>query len=284
MNTDDPDIDTVDIDGIRLSFRKRDPSGQRYRLPHHVEEARNPLYPLVARTLRPQVCVDIGSNYGLTALFVRRANPRAKLILVEPVDWLNGFARRNFALNGLGFDVLHAAIVTSDSARKLTFGLNPAGSQDNRVIPETDEWPTIEANTITLDQLMSDVADDTAVYIKIDTQGWDGHVFRGGEQFLARNNRWIVKSEFAPYWIESQGESAERHLEFLCTRYRVFENQAKIPWGLNTLAPLFARQLQPADAAGFTAHVRALGRDSRGWLDLLVIPQKPDFPTGGKYR
>ena len=252
-------------------------------MPNHVEEARNPFYTLIAKTLRPQVCVDIGSNYGLTALFLRRANPRAKLILAEPVQWLNGFARQNFAQNGLSFDSLHAAVVTSGGAGKTTFGINPAGSQDNRVVPEADTWSTIEANAITLDQIMIDVADEKLVYLKIDTQGWDGHVFRGGEQFLARNSSWLVKSEFAPYWIESQGESAEAHLKYLCGRYRVFENLAKVPWGLNTLGPLFSRQLQAADAAEFTSHVRGLAKEGRGWLDLLVIPQEPRYPTGGKF-
>jgi hypothetical protein len=115
-------------------------------------------------------------------------------------------------------------------------------------------------------------------FLKIDTQGFELHVLRGLEPWLAARRGWVIKMEFAPQWLRSQGTSPAELLGYLLERYEVAELPARIAFGTPRLEALFGAPLSVDEIDDLLAHVVALDRGGRGWIDLLVRPS-PDPPS-----
>lgn len=266
------EIGRVVIGEIALSYRDRDGGGRHYLQRNHVEEYHSPLYPLLRQVLAPALCLDIGANYGYTGLMIQRAFPDSRLVLVEPIPWLEPYIRYNFASNSRPMPQIHSAICSSPTpAGRSRFGLRPTGTQDSRVIPQRG-MEEIETSVVTLDQLTAGIGPDEGVYIKIDTQGWEARVFEGGQGFLGRHDRWFVKTEFAPQWLESQGTDPVNLLRWLLARFAVHESLGRVRWSCRRLDEAIGPPLRSEDAAAFVGYVRNLARDDKGWIDLYVLP------------
>lgn len=268
------ELGKVQIGTITLTFRAKDTGGTHYLGRGHFEEYLSPFYPLLAKTLQPAVCVDIGANYGYTGLLMRRAFPDSHLTLVEPVPWLADFIRHNFAANDARFDVFHSAIASTMTADgQSSFGVNEKSSQDSRVVAQPG-WKVVMTDVVTLDALARDIAPDQGVYIKIDTQGWEERVFAGGADFLGRHDRWFLKTEFAPMWLESQGSDPVALLADLIRRYEVYESAGRQRWNCASLAEGIGTALTPGCEADFVHYVRNLAIRDTGWVDLYILPPK----------
>ncbi|WP_194094553.1 FkbM family methyltransferase [Marivivens aquimaris] len=260
----------VTIGDIVLKYRDADGGGKHYHGRGHFEEYVSPMYRLLANELDPSHCIDIGANYGYTGLLMRRAFPEANLTLVEPIPWLESFVRKNFENNGARFDRFISAIA-SDSATTTEFGVNTNASQDSRVKAQGN-WDVISTTSVTLSEIASPVSADQGVYIKIDTQGWEENVFRGGEQFLSSHNRWFIKTEFAPHWMISQGSDPVEVLESWLEKYDIYESLGRVAWNCSSLADMLGKKLEPGDGADFVDYVQTLNKNGLGWVDLFVLP------------
>ncbi|MDP2355753.1 MAG: FkbM family methyltransferase [Beijerinckiaceae bacterium] len=269
---DEVEIDASRIGEITVNYRKNDGGGSHYHGKTHFEEYRSAFYPLLKSAINPQVCIDIGANYGYTGMLMQRAFPDSRLILVEPIPWLENFVRHNFENNNFKFDQFHSAIcsITSPDGKSV-FGVREKGSQDSRVIPQPG-MRQIEADVVTLDEMAADIGNDQGVYIKIDTQGWEERVFNGGEAFLGRHDRWFIKTEFAPAWLESQKTNPAHLLRQLMDRYDVHETPGRLRWNCENLAEMVGQPLLPGSEMDFIHHVRNLGARDTGWVDLYVMP------------
>jgi FkbM family methyltransferase len=262
----------IKIGAINLTVRSKDGGGTHYLQRGHTEEYHSPFYAILRKHLDPSYCIDIGANYGFTGLLMRRYFPSAHLTLVEPVPWLEKFILHNFEENHALFDRLHSAICSdSDGEPRSAFGVKEASSQDSRVIAQPG-MRQIETNVVSVSALARDIPPDSAVYLKIDTQGWEEHVFAGAEDFLQRHNRWFIKTEFAPAWLESQGSDPVALLRRLVSNYRVFEAPGRQRWNCSDLDELVGSMLEPGSESSFVHYVRNLARDDKGWVDLYVRP------------
>lgn len=265
-------IGQVKIGDLILNYRDADSGGRHYLQRGHFEEYHSAIYPLLRSALNPRACIDIGANYGYTALLMRRAFPDAKLTLVEPIPWLADYIRHNFRINAMHFDQLHSAICSVPTATdRSSFGMREKGTQDSRVILQPG-MSEIETDVVTLDQLARDISTDTGLYIKIDTQGWEERVFRGGEAFLLSHNRWFIKTEFAPDWLQSQGTDPVKLLRWLMDRFDVFESAGRQRWNCATLVEATGNPLIRGCEQDFVAYVRGLALHKKGWVDLYVLP------------
>lgn len=266
----------IDID---IAYDKTDAGGTHYLNRSHCEERISPFYRILATTLCPDVCVDVGANYGVTGLIMARAFPQARLRLVEPVPSLEGYIRYNFDRNGATFDQLHSAMVSRRQDGPSEFGVNTRASQDSRVRPQPG-FETVMVPVISLDELCDDIPPSTAAYIKIDTQGWEEAVFASGAGFLGRHARWFVKTEFAPDWMRSQGSDPVAVLRELTRRYVVFEHPGRIAWTTADMRTMLGRPVLPEHAPDFVSYVTAMAQRDRGWTDLFVLPRAA-FEAGG---
>ena len=273
------DLGHVRIVDIDVAFDKADAGGAHYLNRSHFEERISPFYPLLRQALNPALCIDVGANYGVTGLFMARAFPRARLRMVEPVPWLEGYIRYNFARNRAEFDQLHSAIVSRSQTGPAAFGVNTRASQDSRVVAQPG-FETVQVPVVTLDELCADAEPHDGVYIKIDTQGWEEAVFASGATFLDRHERWFIKTEFAPDWMQSQGTDPVAFLQELSRRYVVFEHPGRIAWTTVDLARMLGRCILPGQAAEFVAYVSSMAMKGRGWTDLFVLPSAALAPAG----
>src|SRR3546814_5528247 len=97
---------------------------------------------------------------------------------------------------------------------------------------------------LTIDEVMSHRQATGKTFFKIDTQGFELQVLRGMEACLSSNVDWVLKMEFAPDWLSSQGTEPLDVLDYLQHRYQFAEFQERIPFGTPNLDALFANPVQ----------------------------------------
>ena len=266
-------ISSVRIGSIDLFFRNDDVGGRHYLGRSHVEEYSSPFYRILHEELSPQFCFDIGANYGYTGLLLRKHFPYCKLTLVEPIPWLQEFINLNFEENQTQYDAFFSAIISLPNKTGISeFGINLKSSQDSRVIPQPG-FEIIKTNIIGLNSLLKDIKFDQGVYIKIDTQGWEESIIKSGEEFLSTHQKWLIKTEFAPKWLESQGTRPTAFLSDLLSKFGVYEHRNRIPWNTGSLMEMLGRHLEPGCEKQFVEYVKSLDRDDKGWVDLILAPK-----------
>jgi FkbM family methyltransferase len=236
------------------------------------EERTSLLYPLLAAEGFTE-CVDIGANIGFVSLLVSQAVPNIRVLAVEADPRLAAIARRNFARAGLHNAVLVNAIAGDADIPATSFSLNPGSTLDNRV--SFPRWPTVNIPARRAAHIIerSGLGTGGPMFIKIDTQGYELQVLRGLEPLLQRHRQWLLKMEFAPDWLRSQGTDPLAILDHLQLRYEIVEFPERIVFGTPSTAALFAQPLRVADHNAFLAHVVSLNRNGTGWVDLLVRPK-----------
>jgi FkbM family methyltransferase len=169
---------------------------------------------LLSSLLRPgDEFVDIGANFGLYTLDAAViVGPSGRVLAFEPSLTAYGHLRHNLdlILQGDGeVEVRQIALSDRDGEAVLKV------SQDGR-----DAWNTLGASLHEVEYHLQPVAIarlDTVLaaeatgwrpaMIKIDVEGWEGHVVRGAQRLLGRDDAPILQIEFAPRYFEENGLS-----------------------------------------------------------------------------
>lgn len=134
----------------------------------------------VLHLLRPgDHFVDVGANVGSYTVLAGGA-AGARVTAVEPVPATYGQLQRNVALNGLGERTRCCRLGLSENVGTLRF------SRDldtvNHVLAEGEDLPAVEVPVTRLDDL---VGQDVPLLIKMDVEGHERAVLRGGQATLA---------------------------------------------------------------------------------------------------
>lgn len=267
----DLDSTQLEIEGLNLSVLNSKRDQDWYTRRETIEEINSNLYEHLRR-LGIRTLVDVGANYGLVSAIGGKRLPNVHVFAIEADSRLTPLLEKNLASNGVSdFKVVNA--VVGDANREQSgFSLSPHTTLDNRVAMQG--WAQIEVPMITLDSLLEDPMFCWPAFIKVDTQGYEEAVFRGSEHILSSSRAWILKSEFAPYWLESQSSDPEELLHYLIGRYRVFECPQRFAYKAKNLSDQLGEALSGSDVKGFVDYVRGLNANGRGWIDLLVLPRK----------
>ena len=262
----------IAIDEIKIQVYDDDKGGSHYRQRGHKEDSVSPLWRLMRHHLSPEWIIDIGANYGFTSVLLANRLGAKRVIAVEPDPRLLGLLRTNLQnnLNAVKFEVVHAAI--SGKARGVTtMGINPTSTQDNRVVAARN-WSEIVVSSKTLDDILEPIPLKKRLFIKSDTQGFDVNVIRSGYAELSKRRDWVLRCEFAPAWMESQGFSPTQELEWLCCNFGVFEAPLRASWNAR-FTEVFLRPLEASHAAAYVDYVTSLNHNRTGWVDLYVFPR-----------
>lgn len=134
----------------------------------------------VLHLLRPgEHFLDVGANVGSYTVLAGGA-VGARVTAVEPVPATYQHLQRNVALNELGERAHCWQLGLSEQPGELRFssGLDTV----NHVLAEGEDLPAVTVPVVRLDDL---VGDDVPVLIKIDVEGHELAVLRGGQQTLA---------------------------------------------------------------------------------------------------
>ncbi len=147
------------------------------------------------RRLRPATVIDVGAHSGQFALLVRSEWPSARVISFEPQPEPGAVCRRF-----LGSDADLRMVALGESAGEATMqvtrasdssSLLPIGSEQVNRFPGTDRVSELTVQVSTLDAEFPDASSLTGpVLLKIDVQGFELAVLRGGTRFLAAV-RWV---------------------------------------------------------------------------------------------
>ena len=260
----------VYINDVILTYNAFDKGGVQYETKIGFEETSSMFYSLINSEVKPKVVLDIGANYGFISCIYAKNFPKAQIIAVEPVSFLNEYLKTNLMLNNVNNVSIIQAICGDKINKEVSFSVNPVYSQDSRVSKGAFYWRNENIGETTIDELTKDVTNEEGVFIKIDTQGFEPNVMKGGESFFTRNKNWILKMEFSPYHLEFQGFSPHEFLVTLINKYDVFEDVGRVEYKLDTLDLLFRNKLKEEDVDSFLTYIRSRNSNEKGWTDLLL--------------
>lgn len=262
------------IDDVELTVDATDQGGLAYGNKSSYEELNNSLYRDIQDRFNPNFVIDIGANYGFTGIVYGRIFNNAHLTLVEPSKKLCKYIKLNLTQNKISkFNIVNS-ICGEESVRSMSFAINPLSSQDNRVIGETEKWETITSSVVILSNLIS-TSESAFNFIKIDTQGYEERVFSGGADYLDSSSNWIIKTEFAPYWLNSQGTDPEDFLKGLVAKYNVCELPTRSRYKGDNIESLLSNKIQISEVLKACKHIQKYNKNGRGWCDLLITPKNP---------
>ncbi|UPM49176.1 FkbM family methyltransferase [Synechococcus sp. A10-1-5-1] len=265
------EVEIVRIDELMIAVYARDTGGSHYKLRSHKEESVSPIWRLIRHSLKPNVLIDIGANYGHTAAMLSSRLAVQRIYAVEPDPRLAELIRDNLRQVGDRCDIrLIQAAISSCNEPVTLLGINPHSTQDNRVV-KPKNWQEVVAPVISLDKIIAEVPLSSSMFIKSDTQGFDINVIRSGYRELTSRKKWMLRCEFAPDWIKSQGFDTVMELEWLCSSFRVFEAPLRTTWNAR-LNEVLNKTIEASQAYSFTEYVRSLNHNGKGWVDLYVLP------------
>lgn len=91
-------------------------------------------------------------------------------------------------------------------------------------------------------------------------------------------NNWLIRSEFAPHWMRSQGIDPILALLELTRHYIVVEALARVPYFASLEQILCAHvKTDVKSCQNFVNYVESLNLNGRGWVDIYIFPKEPSW-------
>ena len=265
----DDESTEVNIDGLSLEVIAGLHDAKWYTQRKTFEEKRSLLYPLIGAAGFANF-VDIGANVGLISILAKRSCPSIRNVAVEADPRLVRLLRRNFRRHELALADVITAVAGDEELPATDFALNPTSSLDNRV--RSADWPAIQVPMVRMDRVLDAAGVQGPTFFKVDTQGFERQVLEGLEPWLRDSPEWMLKMEFAPDWLRSQGTDPGELLAYIVQRYEIAEFPARVRFGTSSLESLFSIAIGAEEIDEFLAHVVAQDKRGRGWVDLILRP------------
>lgn len=169
-----------------------------------------------------ETILDIGANAGQFATAIHAVLPEAKIYSFEPLPVCYQKLKHRFA--GVpGFEAFEVAL--GDESSRITFHQNEftksssplvmAGTHEE-AFPWTARTSEIEVDVRTLDSFLPQLDLKEKVLVKIDVQGFEDRVLRGGEQVVRTADYVFVETSFEPLY---EGQASFETVYELMTRY-----------------------------------------------------------------
>ena len=230
----DAAVDTFAQLGRRLGVSSVVVTGETGRFEGHADDLVFQYYirdkdnnPLIQRLIDrclgdgPGVYIDIGANIGLTLVPVaRRQGIACYGFEPEPENFALLEANIRANVPAAGVTLFNLALATERGP--LEFELNQDNRGDHRVrgdtLIDTEKFAESGRQTITvqgapLDEIIDAESLVGKCVIKIDTQGGEVNVFRGGAKVFERAD--VVIAEFCPYLLLRMGTPVEEFISFM---------------------------------------------------------------------
>jgi FkbM family methyltransferase len=169
--------------------------------------------------------IDIGANIGFTMVPVAKAG--ITCIAFEPDPGNFGYLQRNVQESGVAGKVTLYNTALYDRSCQLLFEISDWNHGDHRIRKDErnidgvigeKHRKVITVNAEKLDDMISSDALQRPIVIKIDTEGAEVNIFRGGEDVISRAD--LVIFEYCPYMMRrldaddaEQGRFAEKHFK-----------------------------------------------------------------------
>lgn len=196
-------------------------------------------------------CIDIGSHLGSVISEIVRLAPQGHHLAFEPTPYKAKWLRKKFS------EVEVFDVALSDRSGEVSFYLNTKRSGFSGLSQHMVKDSTIEKLSVRCDRLDNFVRADCRIdFIKLDVEGHELGVMRGGENLLKRDRPTIL-FECTQSGLRSSGYKAEDVFEFLTQlQYSIFLPKDILKNGQPLTFSEFDRALQyPFKAFNFIAKV-----------------------------
>jgi FkbM family methyltransferase len=151
--------------------------------------------------------IDIGINIGSISLPVAKRRPDCKIIGVEAASEVFECLQRNIAINnGLNITPINKAVSDKDGELVSFYSPEEQFGKGSMSPVFTEDGKMIE--TITLDQLVKDHNCSKVDIIKIDVEGYEYKVFKGGKGLLSPDKAPDIIFEFVD-WAEDLAQGMQ---------------------------------------------------------------------------
>ena len=151
--------------------------------------------------------IDVGANKGRAARRFRRLFPQARVHCVEPIPRLCRRLEQWAETQGGAVEVFELALARAPSEQPL-YVHRQSDILSTLAAPAPGEaalYEPVRVRVETLDRLTGELSLEPDVLVKLDTEGLDLEVIRGGGETLRRAAAVIVEAAFHP---NSAGEGA----------------------------------------------------------------------------
>jgi FkbM family methyltransferase len=184
------------------------------------------------RLLRPgQQVIDIGANYGVYALSMARAvGPRGHVWAFEPASGTAELLAAGIAANGFTHVSLERSALSSASG-SAQLALHPDPEMNALVRGARPEGPTESVPVTTLDEWLENRGLRDIEFVKIDAEGEEAGILKGGARFFTR------ESPLVQYEVKA---GKDLHLELVKAFAALGYASYRLVPGLDLLVPFDA--------------------------------------------
>ena len=168
----------------------------------------------VAEARMAHVILDIGANIGAVSLQFAKANPSARILSFEPHPLTFKRAQYNIGLNKVeNIELLPFGLgEKKDTVRLYEVNSNNPGM--NRIIPGDQSAPFQEIQIEELDALLEARGINSVDFIKLDVEGYEHSVLKGGKGLLQRCHP-VLFIELDDTNLRTHQSSARMLMDFL---------------------------------------------------------------------
>lgn len=161
---------------------------------------------LAKQGVLPRTVLDVGANVGQFAVASAKIFPNVQVYSFEPVPECAIKLRKNVSALG---NVTVYPFALGECEGEATFHVNsyslsssllPLAQAHHEAFPEAREINTITVKVSTLDQVFADAEFQPPVLLKLDVQGYEAQVLRGGVNLLKRVDYAVVEASFKPMY------------------------------------------------------------------------------------
>jgi FkbM family methyltransferase len=155
--------------------------------------------------------LDIGANIGYYSALALGLIGNGRIIALEPDQENFKYLEKTVAAN-------HAKNVTcvrkaaATENKIVTLYTSSSNRGDNRLYPNELCEGSAQVETCTIDSLLKELKVPSVDLVKIDVQGFEGHVIQGMKETLTNSEHVTLLSEFWPFGLESAGSRSEEFL------------------------------------------------------------------------
>lgn len=153
------------------------------------------------------VFIDVGANIGAITLPVgQHVGPTGKVFALEPSPRVFPYLQTNVSINNLHHVVAQQVALYDVDGVTLPFYEAPADHFGmGSLAPQFDAAPC-DVTAMTLDRFVAQTLPRRVDLIKVDVEGYEAHVFRGGQRLLAGDDAPAILFEFCD-WAELRAGS-----------------------------------------------------------------------------